>query len=93
MQDISKKSKNEKPSFILILLGLLPFIACAVFIYSWVTTTKTLWEGKLFFIVAACLTGLMSFGLLLALILKPIYAKIDRELEELGRLDKAKVDA
>ena len=91
MQDISKRNKKEKTPLILKIIGVIPFILCGLFIYLWATTEKTLWEGKIFFIVSSFLFGLISVALLLVLILQPIYNKQERELEQFGRIEKAKV--
>jgi len=91
MEDISKRNKKEKTPLFLKLLGILPFLICGAFIYLWCTTEKTLWEGKIFFIGASILFGMISAALLLLVILHPFYAKMERELEQFGRPEKAKI--
>ena len=91
MEDISKRNKKEKTPLFLKLLGILPFLICGAFIYLWCTTEKTLWEGKIFFIVSAILFGMVSVSLLLLVILHPFYVKMEKELEQFGRPEKAKI--
>lgn len=84
---MEKKHNN----LIVYILGIIPFILLAVFLYLTFTTSKSLGEGKIFFIVVSILMAIICLGIIGVIIASPIIKKIEQNIENNGYMGKAKV--